>query len=100
MQSDNEHIYIEFHDKAREIYYNLYNSFEFSMLSLDRKTEEFKFGELKNRYIHSLKQQLENAAIVLLQKHQHYKQLNDLDQNFQEFIKHYLHLFLQKIKTV
>ena len=100
MQTDSEHIYVEFHERARTIFYNLFDGFEFSARSLNRENEEFKFRELRNTYINSLKQQLENTALSLLQKHQHYKQSNELDQSLQQFIKQYLHLFVQKITTI
>lgn len=100
METGNAHIYVEFHGRARSIFYTLFDSFEFAAQALNREKEEFKFSDLKNKYIYSLKQQLENAALSLLKEHQNYKQSNEVDQSLQQFIKQYLHLFVQKTESM
>ena len=99
MNNDNEHIHVEFHDKARAIFFSLLKDFESSVENLIRKKQEYQFQELKNKYVNTLKRQLESCATVLFEKHRHLKKSNELNQNLQSFIKDYLHLFVQKTRS-
>lgn len=95
---NNEHIHVEFHNRAKEIFFSLLKNFESSSKNMDRRRDENQFQELKNKYINTLKQELETHARSLIEQHQHDKKLNDLNNNLQYFIKDYLHLFLQKTR--
>lgn len=99
MNNDNEHIHVEFHNKARAIFFSLLKDFEASVENLNRKKQEYQFHELKNKYVNSLKHQLESCATVLIEKHQHLRKSNELNQRLQSFIKDYLHLFVQKTRS-
>ena len=99
MNNDNEHIHVEFHNKARTIFFSLLRDFESSVENLNRRKQEYQFQELKNKYINTLKHQLESCATVLFEKHCNLKKSNELNQNLQSFIKDYLHLFVQKTRS-
>lgn len=93
MKEDNEYISIEFHDRAKEIFYSLLSNFNEAASKLDRKHSEYLFKQLKDQYIHTLKQQLEYMARELMERHQHSRQLPELEQSFSFQVKQYLHLF-------
>lgn len=99
MNGDNEHIHIEFHSKANAIFFSLLKSFELSAKKINRKNQEYQFQELKNKYINTLKLDLESCALFLIAKQQQSRQVNELNQSLQRLIKEYLHSFLQKTKS-
>ena len=98
MNNDNEQIQIKFHEKANTLFFALLKSFELAVKELDRQSEEYKFQHLKETYTQSLKQQLENYAMVLMQEHRHNRKEEELSQNLQHHIGQYLHLFVQKTR--
>lgn len=100
MENDNEKIQIEFHNNAGAIFFDLLKNFEATANGLNRQTEEYKFQQLKEAYIHSMKQQLENCATLLMQQHRHNRKVNELSQKLQQHIKQYLHLFVQKTRAI
>ena len=100
MESDNEQIHIEFHSNANSVFFHLLSNFELAVKGLNRQTEEFKFRQVKDAYTHSLKQQLENSATRLIQEHSQNKKAGELSQNLQHSIQQYLHLFVQKTRTI
>ena len=97
MQTDNERLYVQFHDKANSIFFAQLNNFELAVKTINRKTEEYKFQLVGETYVHMLKQQLEEAAIRIMQEHPHNRKEKELSQNLQEFIRQYLHRFVQAI---
>lgn len=99
MYMDNEQIHVEFHNKARDIFFSLLRNFELSAKKLNRKEQEYQFQELKNKYVHTLKQQLESCASSLISEHRKSGQLQELNQSLQYFIKDYLHRFVQKTRS-
>lgn len=100
MHTDNEKIQLEFHSHASAIFFALLTDFESAVKGLNRQTEEYKFQQVKDAFVQSLKQQLENRAVQLMQTHQHNRRGEELSQNLQHHIRQYLHLFVQKTKMV
>lgn len=100
MQNDNEQILVEFHSNASAIFFALLEQFELTVKGLNRQTEEYKFQQVKEAHIHSLKQQLENRAMRLLAEHRHNREGEVLSQNLQHYIQEYLHLFVQKTRNI
>jgi len=100
MESDNEQIHIEFHSNANGVFFRLLTNFQLVVKGLHRETEEYKFQQMKEAHIHSLKQQLENSAMQLMQEHKYNRKANELSQNLQHSIEQYLHLFVQKTRTI
>lgn len=100
MKDDNERIQIAFHTSANAVFFTFLKSFEEATKEVNRQNEEYKFQQAKEAHIQSLKQQLENCAMQLLQRHSHNLQAQELSQNLQHHIQEYLHAFVQKTRTV
>jgi hypothetical protein len=99
MQSDNEQLHVEFHNRANAIFFRLLSSFEAAVKEINRRQEEHKFEQQKQTHISTLKQQLEGCAGDLLAEHPQNRKQKDLNQNLQHFITQYLHEFVQKTRA-
>lgn len=91
---------IEFHDRASAVFFSVYHAFEMAVANVSRRKEEYKFQLLKKRYAGTLENELAKLAKEVLKKFKNEKQVNAMDQMFQQFIKDYLHRFVQKINDV
>ena len=100
MGVDSQHIHVEFHRIAGDILSEAVEEFETTAKNINRRTEEYRFVQLKEKNVHTLKQRLEDAANVLVQKHQHHLQLRELQLSLQQIIKDYLHQFVMKLMTI
>ena len=67
---------------------------------MSRRREEYKFQQLKKQFAGTLESELEKLAKDVLIKFKNEKQVNAMDQMFHQFIKDYLHRFVQKINDV
>ena len=96
MNSDNTGIYIEFHNEANHSFFSLEKAFLAAIENLNREQEEFRFQQLKKDYVNQLKHELEISAQELMKrKGQHPATGHELN----DFIKEYLHRFVQKINA-
>ena len=100
MQNDFEHIQIQFAHKAKHIFFEALDEFQMATKSVDRSLEEYKFNQLKEQHVHSLKQRLTLTAREYIEQHQHHNQGRELDQMMQKEIKSYLHQFVVKIRSI
>ncbi|HEY0356267.1 MAG TPA: hypothetical protein VGC29_08690 [Flavisolibacter sp.] len=100
MIQDNEQVNVEFHNQAKEIFLSILNEFRQSVSSTSRTHNEYLFQQLKEQHVKTFKQRLEMIANQLIRKHQHSHELNRLNQNFGQFIKDYLHQFVQETKRI
>jgi hypothetical protein len=98
MQSDNEQIQIEFHNRANAIFFIRLEEFDLAVRSLDRQSREFRFQEIKDTHIRRLKQQLEDCALTLMREYRHNRHEGELSQNLQHYIGQYLYFFMQKTR--
>lgn len=98
MKDDNEQIQVQFHSKANPVFFSQLTSFDQAVKDLDRQLEEYRFQQIKDAHIHSLKQELETCALQLLQQHTANEKGRELSQNLQHHIQQYLHLFVQKTR--
>ena len=99
MNDNLEHISIEFHNRAHKIFFSIYQDFERASKNIDRKKEEYRFQQLRQKYVNTLHQQMEIISKDLLQKNQDHPQVKQLDQNLNHFTKNYQHEFIQKIRA-
>jgi hypothetical protein len=60
------------------------------------KSEEYKFQQLKKQFAGTLEHELEKLAKDILTKFKNEKQVNAIDQMFQQFIKDYLHRLFKR----
>ena len=98
MQRDNEQLHVEFHNRANAIFFRLLDNFEAAVKEINRSKAEHLFVALKDKYINTLKQQLECCAEDLMSVHPQNRKQRELNQNLQHFINEYLHLFVQKTR--
>jgi|GEM_PF-2045183 len=88
---------VQFQAEARAIYFSLFQAFEADVSHLDRQAEEYRFQQLKNQYLATLKQRLEEAASLILKKSRagvtNTAQMNQL---LHQQVMDYLHGFVKK----
>jgi hypothetical protein len=100
MRSDTERIQVDFHNSADALYFSLLRAFEADVKGINRKTQEYLFQQKKATYCNTFKKQLENRAEQLIEKHGQNQTAENPDQSLQYSIKQYLHLFVQKTRTL
>ena len=100
MKNDPEHIVIQFLDTAKPILYSAVNEFQSAVKRLNRNLEEYRFNQLRDQHVVSLKLKLERAAKDSLAAHQHNSQLDGLDRRMQQIIKEYLHEFVVRSRSI
>ena len=96
MSSNNASIYIDFHNQANQSFFALEKDFLAATEKINRDKEEFLFQQLKKDYVNELKHQLEMSAQELMKRNGLTKTTG---QEFTDFIKEYLHRFVQKINA-
>jgi hypothetical protein len=97
MSADIEQINIEFHNRANTQFFFACNNFQTAIKTIDRVKEEFLYQQIREKHIKTLQQQLTMLAKEIIKTNQDHKQLNQVDQNLQHFLKEYLHRFVQKV---
>jgi hypothetical protein len=100
MSNGNEQMQTEFHNKANNAFFSVYHAFENAVSAVSRRRDEYKFQQLKKQYVLTLEQQLLIAAKDVLARYRNAKQVNEMDQMFSQFIKDYLHRFVQKVNDL
>lgn len=100
MKEDIENICVEFHNRAREVFFSLFQEFNASIDGVSRRQEEYQFRWQREQYVNKLQQQLEVLARELLQRNEALKNRDLLSQNLQHFIQDYIHQFIQKVKAL
>jgi hypothetical protein len=100
MSNGAEQMQVEFHNKAKETFFLVYHAFESAISRLNRRTDEFRFQQVKKQYTVLLEQELQTVAEDLLVRHRDEKQVREIDQVFHQFMKDYLHRFVQKINAL
>jgi hypothetical protein len=100
MHIDSEYINIQFHNRAKEVFFLLLKEFESSVSAIDRTKNEYLFQQGKEKYLNTFKRNLQLIAEDLIRENQQNEQINDINTNLNSWIDSYLHLFVQKIRTV
>jgi hypothetical protein len=100
MSNGNEQMQIEFHNKASAMFFSVCQGFELAVANVSRRNEEYKFQQLKNQFAGTLEGELDKVAKDVLKKYRNEKQVNEMDQMFHQFIRDYLHRFIQKINDL
>lgn len=97
MNSRFETLYNQFHSRANEIFQDAGQNFQLATGSINRESEEYRFQQVKMEHVRSLEQNLEQCANALLAGVDPTKSTAEPGQTLQQFIKDYLHRFVQKI---
>jgi len=91
---------VEFDNKAKKIFFSLYENFAASAKQLDRKKDDNVFQHQQGKYLNTLKTQLENLAQDLLNKNSALKNSNLLNKRLRDEINAYLNEFRQKSRSL
>ena len=91
---------VDFNNKAKKIFFSLYEKFAESAKQLDRKKDDNVFQQQQNKYLNTLKTQLENLAQDLLNKNSSLKNINLLNKKLRDEINIYLNEFRQKSRSL
>lgn len=100
MNDGHEQIQIEFHNKATAVFFSVCRAFEESVSHVSRRKEEYKFQQLKKQFAEALDLELQVIARDVLVKYRNENQVKEMDQMFHQFIKDYLHRFVQKVNDL
>lgn len=100
MNTGNEQIQVEFHTKAAVLFFSVCRAFEEAVSNVSRRNEEYRFQQLKKQYALTLEQELQVIAKAVLVKYRKEKQMKETDQLLNQFIKDYLHRFVQKVNDL
>lgn len=100
MDEDIENIQVEFHNRARELFFSLFREFNASIDGISRRREEYQFRWQREQYINQLQNQLGVLAKELLLRNESIKKSDLLSQNLRHFSQDYIHQFIQKINSL
>jgi hypothetical protein len=91
---------VEFDNKAKKIFFSLYENFAQSAKQLDRRKDDNVFQQQQSKYMNTLKTQLENLAQEPLNKNSSLKNINLLNKKLRNEINAYLNEFMQKSRSL
>ena len=91
---------VDFENKAKKIFFSLYENFAGSAKQLDRQKDDNVFQQQQSKYLNTLKTQLENLARELLNKNSSLKNINLLNKKLRDEINIYLNEFRQKSRSL
>ena len=91
---------VDFDNKAKKIFFSLYENFAESAKQLDRKKDDNVFQQQQSKYLNTLKTQLENLARDLLNMNSSLKNINLLNKKLRDEINIYLNEFEQKSRSL
>ena len=91
---------VDFNNKAKKLFFSLYQNFAGSAKELDRRKDDNVFQQQQNKYLKTLKTELENLAQDILNKSSSSKNINLLNKKLRDEISNYLNEFMQKSKSL
>jgi len=91
---------VDFDNKAKKIFFSLYENFAGSAKQLDRQKDNNVFQQQQSKYLNTLKTQLENLARDILYKNSCLKNINLLNKKLRDEINIYLNEFTQKSRSL
>ena len=91
---------VDFDNKAKKIFFSLYQNFAGSAKQLDRQKDNNVFQQQQSKYLNTLKNQLENLAQDILNKNSSLKNINLLNKKLSDEINTYLNEFTQKSRSL
>jgi hypothetical protein len=100
MNDGNEHAYVLFHSRARELFFSVFRDFNASIQGVNRAREEHLFRNKQEQYVHFLRQQLGDIALEIIREKQSSTDTEQLSQNLRCYIDDYIHKFVQKVKAL
>jgi len=91
---------VEFDNKAKKIFFSLYENFAQSAKQLDRRKDDNVFQQQQSKYLNTLKTQLENLAQESLNKNSSLKNIKLFNKKLRDEINAYLNEFMQKSRSL
>src|SRR6187401_397679 len=91
---------VDFDNKAKKIFFSLYENFAQSAKQLDRRKDDNVFQQQQSKYLNTLKTQLENLAQESLNKNNSLKNINLFNKKLRDEINAYLNEFIQKSRSL
>ena len=99
MRKDLDELNIEFNRAAKETFHKFYERFEKTVQELSRNRSENVFQQERAKFSNSLKTELENLALSIIEKNHELKQFDHLRRNLTNRIHEYVQEFLQKTQS-
>ena len=96
MEKEIEQVKNEFDSNAVKIFFSIYEKFETAVKQLNRRRDENVFQQIQGKYVFTLKNQLENLAKEILNKHHQLTLIHHLSRILTDSINFYLKKFVQK----
>lgn len=93
-------ILIEFNNRAKKIFFSLYENFKESAKLLNRRRDDNVFQQQQGKYLQTLKQQLESLALEVLNKNRSSGNNNELTKKLTGEINEYVKEFMQKSRSL
>lgn len=93
-------ILIDFNNRAKKIFFLLYERFRESTKRLDRAKDENVFQQQESKYLQTLKQQLESLALEILNKSSSVGNKSQLNKKLTDEINEYIKEFRQKSRSL
>ncbi|PWT95149.1 MAG: hypothetical protein C5B52_18365 [Bacteroidetes bacterium] len=100
MIDDKEKMQVEFHNRSNDKLFAVYQAFQYATSNVSRRTEEVSFQQLKKNYAAALEQELQAIAKEILHRNRNERQIREVGILFNQFIRDYLHRFIQKINDL
>jgi hypothetical protein len=91
---------VDVDNKAKKIFFSLYENFAESAQQPDRKKDDNVFQQQQSKHLNTLKTQLEDLAQDLLNKNSSLKNINLLNKKLRDEINTYLNEFRQKSRSL
>jgi len=100
MEKEIEQVKNEFDANAVKIFFSIYEKFETAVKQLNRRRDENVFQQIQGKYVFTLKNQLENLAKEILDKHHQLTLIQHLSRILADSINFYLKEFVQKSESL
>jgi len=100
MDADSEHLSIEFHNRARNLFFSHFRDFNIAIEQVDRRKDERTFLQQQEKYLSSLQQQLQLIAQEIINKNHSCRNIGQLSQKLNYFISDYMHQFVMKVNAL
>lgn len=89
-----------FHNRARAVFFSLYNEFQVAVAGINRQQDENVFQQQQGKYVRQLEFRLQMIASEVTAQRQHQGVSKDSHQQFDGLVAEYLKEFQQKIKSL
>ena len=97
---DNSQILVNFNEKAKKIFFSLYDQFRLSARRLDRTRDNNVFQQQEAKYLATLKHQLELLAVEMMKRNETKSDMDQLNKKLTYTVSQFLNEFKQKSRSL